>query len=212
MRVAIIGVGNVGKALGSAAVAAGHSVVLTASDPAHAVAAAQAVGATAAASNAEAVRGADLVVLAVPGGAVRAVAAEIADAVGSGVVVDSTNPLNATYSDLDIQGVSGAADLQALLPSAKVVKAFNTVFASRWAAPTENGESLDLYIAGDDADAKSRVADLGASLGFRPLDVGGLRMARSLEELAFLNITLNAGNGWVWQTAWRLVGPTTTGQ
>jgi ketol-acid reductoisomerase len=106
MRVAIIGVGNVGKALGSAAVAAGHSVVLTASDPAHAVAAAQAVGATAAASNAEAVRGADLVVLAVPGGAVRAVAAEIADAVGSGVVVDSTNPLNATYSDLDIQGVS----------------------------------------------------------------------------------------------------------
>ena len=37
-------------------------------------------------------------------------------------------------------------------------------------------------------------------------------MARSLEELAFLNITLNAGNGWVWQTAWRLVGPTTTGQ
>ena len=115
MRVAIIGVGNVGKALGSAAVAAGHSVVLTASDPAHAVAAAQAVGATAAASNAEAVRGADLVVLAVPGGAVRAVAAEIADAVGSGVVVDSTNPLNATYSDLDIQGVSGAADLQALL-------------------------------------------------------------------------------------------------
>ena len=209
MRVAIIGVGNVGKALGSAAVAAGHSVVLTASDPAHAVAAAQAVGATAAASNAEAVRGADLVVLAVPGGAVRAVAAEIADAVGSGVVVDSTNPLNATYSDLDIQGLSGAADLQALLPSAKVVKAFNTVFASRWAAPTENGESLDLYIAGDDADAKSRVADLGASLGFRPLDVGGLRMARSLEELAFLNITLNAGNGWVWQTAWRLVGPTT---
>src|SRR5664279_1590033 len=85
MRDAIIGVGNVGKELGSAAVA---------------------VGATAAASNAEAVRGADLVVLAVPGGAVRAVAAEIADAVGSGVVVDSTNPLNATYSDLDIQGVS----------------------------------------------------------------------------------------------------------
>ena len=83
------------------------------------------------------------------------------------------------------------------------------MFASRWAAPTENGESLDLYIAGDDADAKSGVAELGASLGFRPLDVGGLRMARSLEELAFLNITLNAGNGWVWQTAWRLVGPTT---
>jgi predicted dinucleotide-binding enzyme len=184
-------------------------VVLAASDPAHAAAAAESVGATAAASNTEAVQDADLVVLAVPGSAVRAVATEIADAVGSGVVVDSTNPLNATYTDLDIEGVSGAADLQALLPSAKVVKAFNTVFASRYAAPTENGEAVDLYIAGDHADAKSGVAELGASLGFRPLDVGGLRMARSLEELAFLNITLNAGNGWVWQTAWRLVGPTT---
>ncbi len=209
MRVAIIGVGNVGKALGAAAVAAGHSVVLTASDPAHAAAAAESVGATAAGSNTEAVQGADLVVLAVPGSAVGAVATEIADAVGSGVVVDSTNPLNATYSDLDIAGVSGAADLQAALPQAKVVKAFNTVFASRYAAPTEAGEALDLYIAGDDAAAKSTVAELGASLGFRPLDVGGLRMARSLEELAFLNITLNAGNGWVWQTGWRLVGPTT---
>jgi 8-hydroxy-5-deazaflavin:NADPH oxidoreductase len=182
MRVAIIGVGNVGKALGTATIAAGHSVVLAASDPAHAAAAAESVGATAAASNTEAVQGADLVVLAVPGSAVRAVATEIADAVGSGVVVDSTNPLNATYTDLDIEGVSGAADLQALLPSAKVVKAFNTVFASRYAAPTENGEAVDLYIAGDHADAKSGVAELGASLGFpaagcrRPADgalVGG---------------------------------------
>jgi predicted dinucleotide-binding enzyme len=140
MRVAIIGVGNVGKALGTATIAAGHSVVLAASDPAHAAAAAESVGATAAASNTEAAQGADLVVLAVPGSAVRAVATEIADAVGSGVVVDSTNPLNATYTDLDIEGVSGAADLQALLPSAKVVKAFNTVFASRYAAPTETAK------------------------------------------------------------------------
>jgi len=209
MRVAIIGAGNVGKALGTAATAAGHSVVIAASDPAHAAAAAESAGAIAAASNVDAVEGADLVVLAVPGSAVSAVAAEIADAVGTGIVVDATNPLNATYTDLDIVGVSGAADLQALLTAAKVVKAFNTVFASRHAAPTENGEALDLYIAGDDATAKAAVAELGASILFRPLDVGGLRMARSLEELAFLNITLNAGNGWVWQTAWRLVGPTT---
>jgi predicted dinucleotide-binding enzyme len=90
-----------------------------------------------------------------------------------------------------------------------VVKAFNTVFPARHAAPTENGEPLDLYIAGDDADAKAKVAEFGASLGFNPLDVGGLRLARSLGELAFLNITLNATKGWVWQSAWRLVGPKT---
>ena len=152
---------------------------------------------------------ADVVILAVPHAAVAGIAVDLGPALAGKVVVDATNPLNATYTDLDIVGVSGAADLQALLTAAKVVKAFNTVFASRHAAPTENGEALDLYIAGDDATAKATVAELGASIGFRPLDVGGLRMARSLEELAFLNITLNAGNGWVWQTAWRLVGPTT---
>jgi predicted dinucleotide-binding enzyme len=89
-----------------------------------------------------------------------------------------------------------------------VVKAFNTVFASRYAAPTENGEPLQVLMAGDDADAKARVADVATSLGFAPVDAGGLRLARALEEMAFLNITLNATNGWAWQSAWQLVGPT----
>jgi predicted dinucleotide-binding enzyme len=209
MQIAVIGAGNVGTALSRAAVAAGHSVTIAAADAEHAAAAAAATGAVVAASNAEAAQGADLVVLAVPGSAVSVVADEIADAVGGGVVVDSTNPLNASFTDLDIAGASGAADLQERLPQAKVVKAFNTVLAARHAAPTENGEPLDLYIAGDDADAKAKVAEFGASLGFNPLDVGGLRMARSLEELAFLNITLNATKGWVWQSAWKLVGPKT---
>jgi 8-hydroxy-5-deazaflavin:NADPH oxidoreductase len=209
MQIAVIGAGNVGTAVSRAAVAAGHSVTISAADPEHAAAAAAATGAAAAASNAEAARGADLVVFAVPGSAVSMVADEIADTVAGGVVVDSTNPLNASFTDLDIAGASGAADLQARLPQAKVVKAFNTVFAARHAAPTENGEPLDLYIAGDDADAKAKVAEFGASLGFDPLDVGGLRLARSLEELALLNITLNATKGWVWQSAWKLVGPKT---
>jgi predicted dinucleotide-binding enzyme len=56
--------------------------------------------------------------------------------------------------------------------------------------------------------AAATVAQLLTSLGFRPVDAGGLRMARSLEELAFLNITLNVRNGWSWQSAWKLAGPT----
>ncbi len=63
-------------------------------------------------------------------------------------------------------------------------------------------------MAGDDAEAKARVADLASSLGFAPVDAGGLRLARSLEEIAFLNITLNATKGWAWQSAFQLVGPT----
>ena len=89
-----------------------------------------------------------------------------------------------------------------------VVKAFNTVFASRYAALTEGGRPLQVLLAGDDADARARVAELASSLGFAPLDAGGLRMARALEEIAFLNITLNATKGWAWQSAFQLVGPT----
>jgi 8-hydroxy-5-deazaflavin:NADPH oxidoreductase len=65
-----------------------------------------------------------------------------------------------------------------------------------------------VLMAGDDADAKARVADVATSLGFAPVDAGGQRLARALEEMAFLNITLNATNGWAWQSAWQLVGPT----
>ena len=89
-----------------------------------------------------------------------------------------------------------------------MVKAFNTVFAARHASPTEQGVPLDGFLAGDDEAAKAVVAELVGSLGYRSIDAGGLRMARALEEMAFLNITLNARNGWPWQSGWKLVGPT----
>jgi 8-hydroxy-5-deazaflavin:NADPH oxidoreductase len=211
MRIAILGAGNVGGALAAAAVRAGHSVVVAASKPQSARDAAAGAGAEAAVDNAEAVRGAEIVVLAVPHSAVAGIAKEIADVVGDAVVVDSTNPLDDTYTGLTTQGVSAAEELQRQLPAAQVVKAFNTVFAGRHADPAEDGTPLDAFIAGDQADAKTTVAGFARSLGYRPLDVGGLRMARTLEEMAFLNISLNASNGLPWQSAWKLVGPTEVG-
>jgi 8-hydroxy-5-deazaflavin:NADPH oxidoreductase len=208
MRIAIIGAGNVGGGLAAAAVRAGHNVVISASKPESARTSAEATGAIAAASNLDAVRGADVVVLAVPHGAVEGIVAELGDALNGSVVVDATNPLNDTFTDLVTVGTSAAEQLQARVPGAAVVKAFNTLLASRHAAPTEDGTPLDAFIAGDDSAAKNTVAELATSLGYRPVDAGGMRMARSLEELAFLNITLNATNGWAWQSAWKLVGPT----
>ena len=208
MRIAIIGAGNVGSALAAVAVKAGHTVTIAAAHADKAADVAAATGAQAAATNAAAVTGADLVVLAVPAGAVKAVAGEIAGSLDGTPVVDATNPLNATFDGLDIEGVSFAHDVQGFLPGAPVVKALNTLFASRYAAPSENGQPLDAFIAGDDAAAKATVAAFTESLGLRAVDVGDLRKARSLEEMAFLNITLNAGNGWSWQTGWQLAGPT----
>jgi len=67
---------------------------------------------------------------------------------------------------------------------------------------------LDAFLAGDDATAKATAAELASSLGYRVIDAGGLRMARALEAMAFLNIALTAANGWPWQSGWKLVGPT----
>jgi len=208
VKIAIIGVGNVGSALAGTATKAGHQVTLAAKDPSHAEKVAGDTGARAAGSVADAAADADLIVLAVPGGAAADVVRELGSAASGKVIVDSTNPLNDTYSDLTTRGTSNAELLQAEAPDAQVVKAFNTIFASRHGNPTEDGAPIDAFYAGDDAAAKAKVADLLQSLGFRPIDAGGVRMARTLEEMAFLNIALNAGNGWAWQSTWRLAGPT----
>lgn len=207
MNVAIIGAGNVGGGLAAAAIGAGHDVVVSASSPDSAQNTAAKAGAQAATSNTEAVQNADIVVLAVPHAAVTGVVAELGDALNGKVVVDATNPLNESYSGLTTSGVSAAEQLQEQVPDATIIKALNTMLASRYAEPTQDGQPLDAFIAGDDEAAKQTAGTLVDSLGFRPVDVGSLRMARTLEELAFLNISLNAARGWAWQSSFRLVGP-----
>jgi predicted dinucleotide-binding enzyme len=196
MKVAIIGAGNVGKALATSLIRAGHDVALSASTPESTKAAADAVGAVAATSNASAASEADVTILAVPYvGAGQAVAEEIGPAVAGRIVIDATNPIKADYSGLATNVRSGAEELQASLGGANVIKAFNTIFAANQAQPTAG---MDGYVAGDDAKAKATV------MGFAPVDVGPLSAARQLEGMAWLNIGLNASNGWGWTSAWRL--------
>jgi 8-hydroxy-5-deazaflavin:NADPH oxidoreductase len=207
MNITIIGAGNVGTALTGSAIRTGHSVTVSSAGGESARALAQATGARATASAREAVEGAELVVLAVPYTAVPDVLAEIGPALDGKVVVDATNPLKADYSGLATNGVSGAETIQAQVPGARVVKAFNTAFASRQADPTMSGLRADGYVAGDDEDAKATVLGLAEGIGFNPVDVGGLAMARYLEGMAWLNISLQMKNGWSWQAGWKLVGP-----
>jgi predicted dinucleotide-binding enzyme len=81
------------------------------------------------------------------------------------------------------------------------------VFAARQEDPEVEGIPLDGYVAADDDDAKETVLELVSSLGFRPIDVGGLAMARALEAMGALNISLQIRNGWSWQMGWKLLGP-----
>lgn len=204
MKIAIIGSGNVGSAIGSNAVRAGHQVTLSATDPEHAREAADRIRASAARSNEEAVADADLVILAVPQDALSSIAADLAERLNEQIVVDVAN--RPTPDPSGSAGTSIAEELQAALPRAHVVKAFNTLFASRQADPAIAGRSADGYVTGDNEEAKQQVLALLESMGFRPIDAGPLAAARTLEGMAWLNISRNMQGG-SWQDTWVLVGP-----
>jgi 8-hydroxy-5-deazaflavin:NADPH oxidoreductase len=208
MNIAIIGAGNVGKAITSSASRAGHNVTVSSAKGDSAIAVAEESGARAAASNREAVEGADVVVLAIPYGAVDEVLAEVGTALNGKVLVDATNPLKPDYSGLATNGKSGAEEIQGKAQGARVVKAFNTAFAARQADPNvAGGLRVDGYAAGDDEEAKQKVLALLGDIGFNPVDAGPLAMAKHLEGMAWLNISLQTKNGWSWQAGWKLVGP-----
>ena len=213
MDIAIIGAGNVGRALATSFARAGHTVTIASRDTEDAGTVATSTGATVAASNAEAAEAAEIVVLAVPFDSFAAVAGEIADAVTGKVVVDVSNRMSFGANGPDIDTTSSNAEvLAALLPDARVVKAFNTLFASNQDDPIADGIQLDGFVAADDAAARQTVLDLVASIGLDPVDVGPLARARQLEGLAFLNITLNIAHGGDWQSGWKLIGAPASGR
>ncbi|HEY8825881.1 MAG TPA: NADPH-dependent F420 reductase [Candidatus Limnocylindria bacterium] len=208
MKIAIIGAGNVGGALASSSVRAGHTVTLSAKDPAHADAKAKETGARAVESAADAVRDADVVILAVPYSAVDSVLDELGGALAGKVLIDVTNRVKMEAMADSVDGTSAAEHIQKKAPKARVAKAFNYAFASKQADPKADGQSIDGYVASDDADAKKTTLELARSIGFRPIDVGPLAMSRALEAMAILNIALQIQHGWPWQSGFKLIGPT----
>lgn len=207
MDIAIIGTGSVGSGLAKAFAGAGHRVHLNARGVDKTAAAAQAAGAIVSTSPAAAAAIADVVILAVPFGAVEELASAIRPVANGKVIVDVTNPAKPDWSGPLFGGTdSGAERIAAWLPEAHVVKAFNTLLANNIADPAPEGIKLDGYVAGDDTDAKAVVLQLAASIGLNPIDVGPLSAARQLESLAWLNISLNMAPGSTWKTGWKLVG------
>lgn len=194
MKVTLIGTGNMGSGLAKHVAKAGHALVITGRDAAKGQALAQANRASFKAANAA--DGADVVIVATAyGDAVNALRAA-GDLTGK-VVVDITNPLTADYKGLSIgHDTSAAEEIQKAFPKARVVKAFNTVFAQTLASgPSLSGETVPVYFAGDDAAAKETVKALVQSTGFAAVDAGSLKNARYLEPLAGLNIYFGYGAG-----------------
>jgi predicted dinucleotide-binding enzyme len=105
--------------------------------------------------------------------------------------VDITNPVNESFDALVVPPDGSATqELASLAPDARFVKAFNTTFAGTLASGEVSGQPLDVFVAGDDAEAKDAVATIARDGGLNPIDVGGVERARELEALGLLHMQL----------------------
>jgi len=189
-RIAIMGDGNVGSALARGLQRAGHEV--------------RSVGKDKGAMREVATWG-EVVLLAVPFGAIDDVVREVGDALAGKTVVDVTNALDASMNLAVGFTTSGAEELQKKLPEARVVKAFNTVFAQHMDSGRLGDKPLTAFVAADDAGAKQTVLELARGIGFDAVDAGPLKNARLLEPLAFFNIQMGYVLGMGTQIGFKLL-------
>jgi predicted dinucleotide-binding enzyme len=195
MKIAIIGAGNVGRALGGAW-HNGHDVVYgvrSPDDPKYADLGSPAT------TNEAAVADSDVVVLCTPWQGTEQAIAGCGDLSGK-VLVDCTNPLTPDFSALEVgHTTSGAEQVAAWAPGARVCKAMNQIGAPMMDHPQLPSAPV-MFICGDDDDAKRVTGDLVADLGFETVDAGDLTLARLLEPYAliWIHLALRRGFGTNW--------------
>jgi NADPH-dependent F420 reductase len=211
MKVTIIGAGNMGRGIGTRVVAGGNELELVDRDPADARTLAEelnaAAGAGGSATALEPGRtiGGEVVVLAVYYPSTRDAVEEYKEQLRGRVVVDVSNPFDFETFE-PVTESSGAEEIAALVPEGtQVVKAFNTTFARTLAPGEVAGQPLDVFIAGDSADAKGKVSRLIEGGGLRSIDAGPLKRARQLEQLGLLHIGLQDALGTGFGSAVKIV-------
>ena len=172
MKIGIIGKGRVGIAIGEGLGRKGHQVKHGHRDLKEPVS--------------EAAKWGEVIILAVPHEAVADATKEIGSLADGKVLLDVTNAVTDKLGLAIGFSTSAAEEVQKKLPKARVVKAFNTVFAANQNTGRIGKEQLALFVAGDDAEAKQTVMQLGRDIGFDSVDAGLLRSARYLEPMAIL--------------------------
>jgi 8-hydroxy-5-deazaflavin:NADPH oxidoreductase len=190
MKLCIIGFGSVGRNLSELAAQAGVDVTIGVRSPAATSSQLPICGIE------DAVRAAELVLLAVPFRICAQLLLPLAGLLAGKTIIDATNPLNEDWTPMvPLAHASAAEEIAALLPQSHIVKAFNTIFADIMVAERldRSGRRATAFLAGNDADAKLSVSRLASLMGFNPLDVGPLAQARYLEAMAHLNIGIAIG-------------------
>jgi NADPH-dependent F420 reductase len=193
MNVTIIGTGNMARGLAKRLTAGGHHVTVLGKEQ---DAAEEVVGELGSEGSAEAGRSGeaiadDIVVLAVYYQDAQAIVEQYGDALSGKVLIDITNPVNETFDGLVTPPDGSAAqELARSVPGARVVKAFNTTFAGTLSEGQVAGEPLDVFVAGDDDEAKATVSTLVGDGGMRAIDAGPLERARELEAAGLLHMKI----------------------
>ena len=209
MHVTLIGTGNMARGLGSRVLAGGHDLTVVGKDEQRAEAVAADLGGqgrVGTAVDGDPIEG-EVVVLAVYYPDARAAVEQYADQLAGKVVVDITNPVNATLDGLVVPPDGSATnELAGLAPDARFVKAFNTTFAGPLTQGEVDGQTLDVLIAGDDEDAKAQVAALARDGGLNPIDVGPQARARELEATGLLHMGVQNTLGTGFASALKIVG------
>lgn len=213
MNFTIIGAGKMGRGIATRILSGGNSVVMVDRDDQEAQKLADELrpaakgGATVtAAPLGSPIRG-EFVILAVYYPGELPILKQYGDQLAGKIIVSISNPLNAAYDDIGTPpGTSAAEETAKAAPAgAKVLKAFNTTFAGTLLAGQVASQPLDVFIAGDDADAKALLSKAVSAGGLRPIDVGPLRCARQLEGMGMLHITLQKTLGTNWGSTLKIL-------
>jgi len=187
--IAVIGTGNVGGALGTEFAAQGHTIVYGSRNPSSSEVTelvARTGGDAAATTQAEAVKGADIVVLAVPGMLVEEITRSLGDLSGK-IIIDPTNPIDRSGQEFKM-GVSSSNGeiIQFAAPDSSVVKAFNSLSWQTMIDPEMSGGPVSIPLAGNSSDAKATVAELVEGMGLEAIDLGGIENAHWIEGMLIM--------------------------
>jgi predicted dinucleotide-binding enzyme len=207
MKIAILGTGNVGSALGKCWAQAGHTILFGTTSPQgeKVQALLRDCGKSASAhTHQEAASGAEVVLLAVPWGATRETLQALGDLQGK-PLLDATNPLNEKGQLALGFDFSGGEQVAQWAQNARVVKIFNSTGAGNMANSDYGAQKASMFLCGEDPEAKRIAASLAAEAGFEPIDSGGLSVSRYLEALTMLWVQLAYRQGYGPDIAFQLL-------
>ncbi len=210
MNVSIIGNGKMAKGIATRLVSGGHKVTIHSQDTAKGNELAEQLKNVSDSADVTVVpvgsETDEIVIVATPYAEIENVSKKY-DGLAGKIVVDITNPVDFnTFQLIPEAGQSGAQEIAKILSESTIIKAFNTTLAGPLEAGQVEGKELDVFIAGDNEEAKSKISELVKTSGMRPVDVGSLANSRHLEGFALIQMAIQDQIGTSWMSSLKFLG------